>query len=281
MRTYAREAVGRAGHVGEDALVRGGQAEGAQTPLTVAAEAAADVEGNDNPVADLHAIDGRSHLDHLAEVLVAEDTPSGEVGPTFVQVEVEAADVGAGDADQDVGRPLDLSARYLLDCDVAWPVVNDCLMGHSVGESGLTARSFADERWSDRAFRQTASSGRLANGIDRATIRPDQGGTWPFSPGTASGAYDHRSAMTCSHPLRALRCRGHAFTASNDRGSRGMQVNAEGEDTESERAEVHFLAALLDELMRKMLSAGVLTQADLNEVEAVAAKRVGGVPRAW
>ncbi|MBY9061662.1 hypothetical protein K7957_01785 [Sphingomonas yunnanensis] len=60
-----------------------------------------------------------------------------------------------------------------------------------------------------------------------------------------------------------------------------MQVNAEGEDTESERAEVHFLAALLDELMRKMLSAGVLTQADLNEVEAVAAKRVGGVPRAW
>lgn len=50
-----------------------------------------------------------------------------------------------------------------------------------------------------------------------------------------------------------------------------MQVNAEGEDTESERAEVHFLAALLDELMRKVLSAGVLTQAELNEVEAAAA----------
>jgi len=60
-----------------------------------------------------------------------------------------------------------------------------------------------------------------------------------------------------------------------------MEVNAEGEDTGSERAEVHFLAALLDELMRKLLAAGVLTQADLNEVEVAAAKRVGGTPRAW
>ena len=29
-----------------------------------------------------------------------------------------------------------------------------------------------------------------------------------------------------------------------------MDVNAEGEDTPSERAEIHFLAALVDELMR-------------------------------
>ena len=60
-----------------------------------------------------------------------------------------------------------------------------------------------------------------------------------------------------------------------------MIVNADGEDTGSERAEVHFLSALVDELMRKMLAASVLTQADLNEVEAAAAKRVGGIPRAW
>lgn len=60
-----------------------------------------------------------------------------------------------------------------------------------------------------------------------------------------------------------------------------MQVNAEGEDTGSERGEVHFLAALLDELMRKMLAAGTLTQAELNEIESAAAKRVGGLPRAW
>lgn len=60
-----------------------------------------------------------------------------------------------------------------------------------------------------------------------------------------------------------------------------MDVNADGEDTVSERAEVHFLAALVDELMRKMMVAGVLSQADLNEVEQAAAKRVGTLPRAW
>ena len=60
-----------------------------------------------------------------------------------------------------------------------------------------------------------------------------------------------------------------------------MEQNTEGEDTGSERREIHFLAALLDELMRKMLAAGALTQADLNEIESAAAKRVGGQPRAW
>ena len=60
-----------------------------------------------------------------------------------------------------------------------------------------------------------------------------------------------------------------------------MMVNAEGEDTGSERAELHFLSALVDELMRKMLAASVMTQADLNDVEAAAVKRVGGIPRAW
>lgn len=60
-----------------------------------------------------------------------------------------------------------------------------------------------------------------------------------------------------------------------------MRVNAEGEDTVSERAEVHFLAALVDELMRKLLTAGVMTQVELNEVEQAVATRVGRVPRAW
>ena len=60
-----------------------------------------------------------------------------------------------------------------------------------------------------------------------------------------------------------------------------MEVNTEGEDTGSVRREIHFLAALLDELMRKMLAAGALTQSDLNEIESAAAKRVGGQPRAW
>ena len=60
-----------------------------------------------------------------------------------------------------------------------------------------------------------------------------------------------------------------------------MDVNAEGEDTPSERAEIHFLAALVDELMRKMLTAGVVSQADLNEIEAAVAARIGAEPRAW
>lgn len=60
-----------------------------------------------------------------------------------------------------------------------------------------------------------------------------------------------------------------------------MVVNAAGEDTGSERAEIHFLAALVDELMRRMMATGTLSQADLNAIEQAAAKRVGGTPRAW
>lgn len=60
-----------------------------------------------------------------------------------------------------------------------------------------------------------------------------------------------------------------------------MDVNAQGEDTSSERAEVHFLAALVDELMRKIMAAGLMSQSDLNEIEAAVAQRVGSKPRAW
>jgi hypothetical protein len=60
-----------------------------------------------------------------------------------------------------------------------------------------------------------------------------------------------------------------------------MNLNAVGEHTGSERVKVHFLAAPIDELMRRMMAAGVLSQADLNEVEQAVAKRVGGTPRAW
>jgi len=60
-----------------------------------------------------------------------------------------------------------------------------------------------------------------------------------------------------------------------------MIVNAQGEDTLSERAEIHFLAALVDELMRKLLTAGVVSQADLNDIEAGVAARTGTTSRAW
>jgi hypothetical protein len=61
----------------------------------------------------------------------------------------------------------------------------------------------------------------------------------------------------------------------------GGDVNANGEDTQAERAEVHFLAALVDEVMRGLLLAGVLSQAQLNEIEAAVAARVGSPPRTW
>jgi hypothetical protein len=58
-------------------------------------------------------------------------------------------------------------------------------------------------------------------------------------------------------------------------------INSEGQDTESERAEIHFLAALVDELMRKLMVAGALSQAQLNEIEQAVAERTGVAPRGW
>ena len=63
------------------------------------------------------------------------------------------------------------------------------------------------------------------------------------------------------------------------RGEQAMQVDSN--DTLSERAELHFLAALVDELMRKLLVSGVLSQAQLNEIEPQVSRRVGHSPRAW
>lgn len=58
-------------------------------------------------------------------------------------------------------------------------------------------------------------------------------------------------------------------------------MDVDGDDTISERAELHFLAALVDELMRKLHTSGVLGKDALNEIEAEVAKRIGTVPRAW
>lgn len=58
-------------------------------------------------------------------------------------------------------------------------------------------------------------------------------------------------------------------------------VDADGIDINAERAEVHFLAALVDELMRRLQQAGVLQQADLNAIEVAVAEKVGSSPRAW
>lgn len=53
-----------------------------------------------------------------------------------------------------------------------------------------------------------------------------------------------------------------------------------GEEAE-QRSELHFLAALIDELMGAMLNAGTFRRAQLNEIERVAAQKSGQTPRAW
>jgi hypothetical protein len=55
----------------------------------------------------------------------------------------------------------------------------------------------------------------------------------------------------------------------------------DGSERNAERAELHFLAALTDELMRTLMASGILTQAQLNEIERAVADRTGNAPRAW
>ncbi|WHO37907.1 hypothetical protein PMI04_015210 [Sphingobium sp. AP49] len=52
-------------------------------------------------------------------------------------------------------------------------------------------------------------------------------------------------------------------------------------DHAAERGELHFLAALVDELMRRLMLSGVLSQAELNAIETNVARRIGNIPRAW
>lgn len=58
-----------------------------------------------------------------------------------------------------------------------------------------------------------------------------------------------------------------------------MQVDSE--DQSSERAELHFLAALVDELMKALLTNKVMTRPQLQDVEKYVSSRVGTQPRTW
>ncbi|WP_230481835.1 hypothetical protein [Sphingomonas sp. Leaf21] len=58
-------------------------------------------------------------------------------------------------------------------------------------------------------------------------------------------------------------------------------MDAVSEDGASERAELHFLAALTEELMRHLMDAGVLSRQQLQAIENAVAERTGGIPRAW
>ena len=58
-------------------------------------------------------------------------------------------------------------------------------------------------------------------------------------------------------------------------------MEVDSEDQSSERAELHFLAALVDELMKALLVNNVLTRGQLQQVEDAVSEHIGTRPRAW
>ncbi len=62
-------------------------------------------------------------------------------------------------------------------------------------------------------------------------------------------------------------------------------MDASGEDETferaDERAEIHFLAALVDELMKALLATGTMTRGQLQDIENAVSTRTGSAARAW
>lgn len=58
-------------------------------------------------------------------------------------------------------------------------------------------------------------------------------------------------------------------------------MDVDSEEQSSERAELHFLAALVDELMKALLLNGVMNRTQLQAVEYAVSQRIGTEPRNW
>ena len=58
-------------------------------------------------------------------------------------------------------------------------------------------------------------------------------------------------------------------------------VDIDSEEQASERAEIHFLAALVDELMKALLANGAMSRTQLQAVEDAVSNRLGTEPRNW
>lgn len=58
-------------------------------------------------------------------------------------------------------------------------------------------------------------------------------------------------------------------------------MDVDSEEQSSERAELHFLAALTDELMKALLANGVVDRSQLQAVEDAVSQRIGTEPRNW
>lgn len=58
-------------------------------------------------------------------------------------------------------------------------------------------------------------------------------------------------------------------------------MDVDSEEQSSERAELHFLAALVDELMKALLLNGVMNRHQLQAIENGVSERIGTKPRNW
>ena len=58
-------------------------------------------------------------------------------------------------------------------------------------------------------------------------------------------------------------------------------MDIDSEEQSSERAELHFLAALIDELMKELHANGLMSRERLQQVEDATCLRIGAPPRAW
>jgi hypothetical protein len=58
-------------------------------------------------------------------------------------------------------------------------------------------------------------------------------------------------------------------------------MDIDSQEQSSERAELHFLAALVDELMKALVTNEVMTRAQLQAIENAVSTRLGTEPRNW
>lgn len=58
-------------------------------------------------------------------------------------------------------------------------------------------------------------------------------------------------------------------------------MDVDSEEQSSERAELHFLAALVDELMKALVRGCVMDRSQLQEIEIAVSQRIGTEPRHW
>ena len=108
--------------------VLGGLALAVQAAVAHPAPAAADVERDDDPVADLQVEDVGTDLLDDAHRLVTDDVAGvHERRERLVEVQVRAAQPGGGDADDRVGGVDDRGVGDVLDADVARALPGHCL----------------------------------------------------------------------------------------------------------------------------------------------------------